>query len=87
MSVERQSGMTEENEEIGEKPVQMSPCPQKIQYADPGSNPGLRGERTKTNCLSQNPTILCYFYSNGASVATTSQVLRTIMLVLLMVRS
>jgi hypothetical protein len=45
--------LTGENRQLGEKPVSVPLCPPQISYGlDLGSNPGLRGERPATNCLS-----------------------------------
>jgi hypothetical protein len=44
---------TGENRQLGEKPVPVPLCPPQISHGlDPGSNPGLCGERPATNRLS-----------------------------------
>jgi hypothetical protein len=68
--------LTGENRQLGEKPVPVPLCPSQISHwTDPGSNPGLRGERPATNRLSHGtaadlltalqPLIefLCIFFS------------------------
>jgi hypothetical protein len=57
--------LTEENRQLGEKPVPVSLCPPQISHGlTRGSNPGLSGKRPATNRLSHGTVVLkCWMSS------------------------
>jgi hypothetical protein len=55
--------LTGENRQLGEKPVPSATLSTtNLTWTDPGSDPGLRGERPATNRLSHGTTILYDFF-------------------------